>query len=370
MYGRITYDLIDRKVELTAEIEDKATQNKETKTKTVTVKARKRWKHCDNNGDAILEFEGDKLTITDMHGRPVTVYRVQIDGTAKTIKAEPEQATYDGVLMTPEEVNKKLIDFFEKTSITPTCSLLELLEKPSVTLKDILQTEHDMGGASKTEKDVFEDLIARSNPGLSYKDFLQKNEEEQTALIKSELENSKKEVYEVCHISPETMPLTQALPKIKAFMRAQIQAFYSERLKAPVTYTYRIEENTLSTHAVYDPNISWHLQVGRYEYTDLSSTSVKKVSLYKESLLTMGSRISIDIDDWSFGLRYKDSPSFPAKANGLGLGEHSDKEITVNAVTVKGDGTIDVDIKGDIQFSGDLTFRGYSIKAIEFNFEG
>ena len=370
MYGRITYDLIDRKVELTAKIEDKATQNKETKTKTVTVKARKRWKHCDNNGDAILEFEGDKLTITDMHGRPVTVYRVQINDTDKTIREEPEQATYDGVLMTPEEVNKKLIDFFEKTHITPTCSLLELLEKPSVTLKDILQTKHGMGGEPETEKDVFEDWIARSNPGLSYKDFLQKSEEEQTALIKSELEKFKKEVYEICFISPETMPLTQALPKIREFTRAQIQAFYSERLKAPVTYTYRIEENTLSTHAVYDPNISWHLQVGRYEYTDLSSTSVKKVFLYKESTPTMGSQISIDIDDWRFGLRYKDNPSFPAKANGLGLGEHSDKEITVNAVTVKGDGTIDVDIKGDIQFSGDLTFRGYSIKAIEFNFEG
>ena len=365
--GRITYDLIDRKVELTAEIEDKATQNKETKTKTVTVNALKRWKCHGNQGSEILEFEGDKLTITDMHGRPVTVYRVQIDGTAKTIKAGPEQATYDGVLMTPEEVNKKLIDFIEKTNITPICSLLLLLEKPSVTLKDILQASHGMGGGPKTEEEAFT-LIARSNPGLSYEAFLQKSEEEQTTLIKSVLENSKKEVYEICFISPETMPLAQALPKIREFTRAQIQAFYSERLKAPVTYTYRIEKDTLSTHAVYDPNISWHLQVGRYEYTDTSSTSVKKVFLYKESMLTMGSRISIDIDDWSFGLRYKDSPSFPAKANGLR--EHSGKEITVNKVIDRGDGTIDVDISGDIRFSGKLTFRGNSISSIEFNFEG
>ena len=356
-----TWDLVDRTVTLTATLKKNASGEAATKSKTLTIKARKKFKNGNTGGT--YEFNSNKLTVRYGNGEPAAVYRVEkIDADAKTITATLERLTYgDNSLMEPEEVAKLVLAGKE---IMPNLwfSILELQQKDLVTLKDIraihqqFLPQREVG----TEEDIFSMLLT----GMSYEEFLKKTPEEQSKLIKKALKIVQNGLYKEMNLA-ETVPLTEAKAKFKLFLAESVTA-HLKRAKKAYVYQYRIEGEALHINAQYISNTLWYRQLGKYSFYAKDS-EITEVSLSgKEDL---GSEfVTIDIREKAnengpakqfFAGYYDGSSAFKAKKSGHGI---PDEEIDVTITGENKDArTLSVHISGAVSFEGVLTFSGRAI---------
>ena len=254
-----TWDLVDRKVELTATLKKNAAGEEETKPKTLTIKARKQFRNGSNGSS--YEFDGNKLTVHHGNGEPAAVYRVEkIDANAKTITATLERLTYsDNSLMEPEEV-AKLVLAEKEITFNLWFSILDLQQKTLVTLQDIkpiIQQFPDQSNVT-TDQELFERWIQMALPEISYEEFSNKNAEEQSKLIKKALKSMQNSLYKESNIDENT-PLTEAFVKMKEDLKKSVTA-HLEKVKQVHTYQYRIEGDqlTFSGNSGKPIPVSWY----------------------------------------------------------------------------------------------------------------
>lgn len=361
-----TWDLIDRPVTLTATLEDLNTPGTESQTKTVTIKARKRWEHSDNNGDAMLEFDGDKLTIIDRNGQPAAVYRVHINTDNKTITAALEQYAVNGTLMEPDAAAQaKIAENTEGFAIY--FSIFALQQQNSVTLRDIRTIIGENFGfppLTGTETDLIDlfDSWFKQPLSMTYDVFSQKTAEEQSALLKKELKDIQSLFYKEYGL-PETMPLAEAEAKMNALTTANMTARFN-RAKKQHVYTYRIEGARLHTNAPYNSGLSWYQQRGAYRFhTETPADEIKEVRLSYEKKVNH-TNIYVNIETKHHGQSFfkgiiDGNGPYTAKESGR---DATDKKVTVTILSEdKTAHTLSVRISGDISFEGTLTFYGRPI---------
>ncbi len=353
--------MVDRTVTLTATLEKNAAGGKATKSKTLTIKARKKFKNGNTGGT--YEFDNNKLTVRYGNGEPAAVYRVEkIDADAKTITATLERLTYrDNSLMEPEKVAKLVL---AEKEIMPNLwfSILELQQKDLVTLKDIRAIHQQF--LPQQEVGTEENIFSMLSTGMSYEEFLKKTPEEQSKLIKKALKTAQNELYKEMNLA-ETVPLTEAFVKMKEDLKKSVTA-HLEKVKKAYVYQYRIEGEALHINAQYISNTLWYRQLGKYSFYAKDS-EITEVSLSgKEDL---GSEfVTIDIREKAnengpakqfFAGYYDGSSAFKAKKSGHGI---PDEEIDVTITGENKDArTLSVHISGALSFTGDLTFSGKPI---------
>ena len=362
-----TWDLVDRTVTLTATLKKNASGEAATKSKTLTIKARKKFKNGNTGGT--YEFDNNKLTVRYGNGEPAAVYRVEkIDADAKTITATCERITYSGggpyasnTLLKPEEMVKsylasigQLFDIY--------FSLFEVQQKPLVTLQDIRTTIQQFPDQPnfKTDKKLFESYFQYSLSMMSYEEFSKKTKEEQSELLKTVLKSWHDSIYETLGFD-KTLPLTEARAKQKLFLKKAVDARL-ERIQKAYVYQYRIEGEVLHTNAQYILNTLWYRQLGIYSF-HAEAGEIKDVSLLVNTEFDGTTNSYIDIkkaNEQKFIARnYDGSSSFTAKHDDSNV---PDKEITV---TITGEDnnahTLSVQISGAVSFTGVLTFSGKPI---------
>lgn len=244
--------MVDRTVTLTATLKKNADSKSATKPKTLTIKARKKFKNGNTGGT--YEFDNNKLTVRYGNGEPAAVYRVEkIDADAKTITATLERLTYrDNSLMEPEKVAKLVL---AEKEIMPNLwfSILELQQKDLVTLKDIRAIHQQF--LPQQEVGTEENIFSMLSTGMSYEEFLKKTPEEQSKLIKKALKTAQNELYKEMNLD-ETVPLTEAFVKMKEDLKKSVTA-HLEKVKQVHIYQYRIEGDQLTFSGKHIPE-SWH----------------------------------------------------------------------------------------------------------------
>ena len=248
--------MVDRTVELTATLKKTAAGEEATKSKTLTIKARKQFRNGSNGSS--YEFDGNKLTVHHENGEPAAVYRVEkIDANAKTITATLERLTYsDNSLMEPEEV-AKLVLAEKEITFNLWFSILDLQQKTLVTLQDIKPITQQFPDQSNvtTDQELFERWIQMVLPEISYEEFSNKNAEEQSKLIKKALKSMQNSLYKESNIDENT-PLTEAFVKMKEDLKKSVTA-HLEKVKQVHTYQYRIEGDQLTFSGKPIP-VSWY----------------------------------------------------------------------------------------------------------------
>jgi hypothetical protein len=366
-----TWDLIDRPVTLTATLKDTHTNETESQTKTVTIKARKTFGSFYSSG-AIYKFDGDKLTIIDGDGHPAAVYRMHIDTDNKTITAALEQYAVNGTLMEPDAAAQaEIAEQIERTAIY--FSIFALQQQNSVTLRDIRTIIGENFGfppLTGTETDLIDlfDSWFKKPLSMTYDVFSKKTVEEQSDLLKKGLKDIQSYFYEEYGL-PETMPLAEAEAKTNALITANMTARFN-RAKKQHVYTYRIEGARLHTNALYNSGLSWYQQRGAYHFhTESPADEIKKVRLSGEEQYNH-TFVHVTIITGAHGFSFKGLN----KGNNSYTVESYDKDANGEKITVtvlsedKTAHTLSVRIDGDISFTGDLTFSGRSIPSHWYGF--